>query len=286
MWILQSFLSASFLGISVIFQKVGAGKDKTIQISAFSNTAAFAVMLVTAWISGSLNQIGALSGYSWLLTIASGVVQAFSWITYFAALRAADVNIVMAFDKVNIIVNMILAYYIIGEEITLLMAIGTILILIGTVFMTEIKKGEKLFSQKNSWLLWAIISPALQAVSNILAKLDTSSIDTSLTTTLRMLIVVIFLWLLSLVKEGLPIISEFTQKNYTYLALGGAMIGVSYLLMYRAIYLGVAIAVMPIVKSSIIISAILARIFLKERLSKRGTIGFLTVCAGVAMFVL
>ena len=279
-------MSASFLGISVIFQKVGAGKDKTIQISAFSNTVAFAVMLVTAWISGSLNQIGALSRYSWLLTIASGVVQAFSWITYFAALRAADVNIVMAFDKVNIIVNMILAYYIIGEEITLLMAIGTILILIGTVFMTEIKKGEKLFSQKNSWLLWAIISPALQAVSNILAKLDTSSIDTSLTTTLRMLIVVIFLWLLSLVKEGLPIISEFTQKNYTYLALGGAMIGVSYLLMYRAIYLGVAIAVMPIVKSSIIISAILARIFLKERLSKRGTIGFLTVCAGVAMFVL
>lgn len=285
-WIIQSFLSAIFLGVSVIFQKLGAGKDKLIQISAFSNTAALLVMLITAYFGGGLSQLTEIPASCWWLTILSGVVQTFSWITFFAALRAAEVNIVMAFDKVNIVVTMALGAWIIGEEISLLMMVGTALILLGTVLMTELEKGAKLFSVKNAWLLWAIVSPTLQAISNILAKLDTAPIDTALTTTLRMFIVVVFLWLLSFIKEGLPNIRDFSQKRHLYLFLGGAMIGSSYLLMYRAIYLGVAVVVMPIVKSSMIVSAILARVFLKEKLSKKGIIGFLAVCVGVALFVL
>ena len=215
------------------------------------------------------------------------MAQAASWITFFAGLKFAKVNIYMALDKVNIIVTMLLSWLLIGDVITFYMLCGTVLILGGTVAMTALEKttGEADVNLRR-WLFYGILSPALQAVVNILAKLDTAPISTDLTTTIRILVVVLILWGLSAQKEGWPQKGTLRECGGFWLLSGGAMIGISYLFMFRAIYLGNAAVVTVFVKASFLVSSVLACLFLHERLSKKGWAGFAAVCLGTGMFIL
>jgi transporter family protein len=288
MWILLSVLAAVTSGISVILQKKGTSGKNVFQISAVSNTATLAVMVIVALILGSFQSIGGLTSRCWQITALSGLVLAASWITYFVALRDAEVNIMMALDKANIIAAMLLAHFMLGERITWIMICGTVLILLGTALMTETGgKGFRLWDRKNMWMFWGVVSPILQALSNIIVKLDTSNSDTTLTTTLRTAIVVVVLWAVSVFVEGPPSgIKKIGKPGMISLVSGGAVLGISFLLMYRAFYLGNAASVTPIVKANFLVSTALACIFLKERLSKRGWTGFAIVCLGIAAFAL
>ena len=69
------------------------------------------------------------------------------------------------------------------------------------------------------------------------------------------------------------------------LVVGGAVLGVSYLLMYKALSIGTTSAVTAIVRANFLVTTVLAHIFLKERLSRRGVLGFVTVCFGVGLFL-
>jgi transporter family protein len=163
MWILLSVLAAVTSGISVILQKKGTSGKNVFQISAVSNTATLAVMVIVALILGSFQSIGGLTSRCWQITALSGLVLAASWITYFVALRDAEVNIMMALDKANIIAAMLLAHFMLGERITWIMICGTVLILLGTALMTETGgKGFRLWDRKNMWMFWGVVSPILQ----------------------------------------------------------------------------------------------------------------------------
>ena len=287
MWIVLSLLAALFSGASVVIQKRGM-TGKTMQISAMSTSAGFCVMLLAVLVSGSINQLPAVSLYSWLLVAASGFIQAFSWITYFAALHDAKVNVMMALDKVNIVLAMILSYFILEETITGWMVLGCFLILAGSVVMADIRNCRENADPKNRiWIVWAVLSPSLQAVANVLTKLDTSEMNPDLTTALRTFVVITVLWIVSLIKEGKPDLRCMLYGEAGInLILGGAMVGISYIFMYRAIHDGINAVVTPIVKSNFLISTIAARILLKEKLGLRGILGFTAVFGGVLMFLL
>ncbi|MCF0138455.1 MAG: EamA family transporter [Oscillospiraceae bacterium] len=138
----------------------------------------------------------------------------------------------------------------------------------------------------NRWIIWGLVSPTLQAVSNILAKLDSTPVSVSLTTCIRVLVVALVLSIIAIIKEGSGLKLQHQDKGkLLYLILGGCILGVSYLLMYSAIYSGIAAVVTPIVKSNIIVTTVLANIFLDERLSRRGWAGFAIVCAGLVFFL-
>jgi transporter family protein len=285
MWIVLALLSSLSAGVSVIFQKKGTGDKYILYTSALNVGAMFFMVLAITVVSGSFSELPLMTARCWNLTICSGVVQAASWIFYFLAMKDADVNYMMVLDKFNIVVTMVLAWLIVGEAITPLMLLASFLILGGTVVMAE---PGKLGKDKGSrrWILWGLVSPALQAVSNILVKLDTTPVSTSLTTCVRMLVVAVVVFALAWIKEGRPgKIRELGKNKIHMLVLGGAVLGISYLLMYRAIYLGIAAVVTPIVKANILVTTILAYLFLGERLSKRGWTGFAIVCAGVALFL-
>ena len=287
MWIVLSVQAAFFSGISMILQKNGTKGEKLLQTSALNNTAILIVALVAVLASGSYVELAEMPARSWGLVVTSGFTQAASWVTFFAGLKYADVNVYMALDKVNIIVTMLLAWLLLGDVITLPMLKGTVLIVIGTVAMTEIQnRGIGSNREGRYWLFFGIVSPALQAITNILAKLDTAPISTDLTTAIRVLIVVLVLWILSLVKYGLPSRGFVQESGGIWLLSGGAMIGISYLFMYRAISLGNAAVVTTIVKASFLISIALACSFLHERLSRRGWIGFAAVCLGTGLFAI
>lgn len=286
MWVVLAFLSALFSGFSVIFQKQGMN-GKTMQISAMSNTAGLITMVITVCFSGSLAQIGSITGMSWLLTLASGIVQALSWITYFAALKDAQVSAMMALDKVNIVVSMILSFLILNEVITGWMIVGCLLILLGSLLMTGTDPSAAAQPGGRSWVAWAIISPSLQALANVLAKLDTSSADANLISALRTTVVVVVLWLVSLLREGKPDVQKILAgRAGVNLLIGGAMVGISYIFMYQAIHDGINSVVTPIVKTNFLISTVAARVFLHEKIGKKGVLGFVAVSIGVLMFLI
>ena len=286
MWVILAFLSALFSGFSVIFQKQGLN-GKTMQISAMSNTAGLITMVITVCFSGSLAQIGSITGMSWLLTLASGIVQALSWITYFTALKDAQVSAMMALDKVNIVVSMILSFLILNEVITGWMIVGCLLILLGSLLMTGTDPSAAAQPGGRSWVAWAIISPSLQALANVLAKLDTSSADANLISALRTTVVVVVLWLVSLLREGKPDVQKMLAgRAGVNLLIGGAMVGISYIFMYQAIHDGINSVVTPIVKTNFLISTVAARVFLHEKIGKKGVLGFVAVSIGVLMFLI
>lgn len=285
MWVIFAFLAAVFSGLSVIFQKQGMN-GKPQQISAMSNTAGLAAMLLAVCMDGSIRERGGLSSQSWWLIIASGGVQALSWLTYFLALKDARVNVMMALDKVNIVAAMLLSHYILGEAITAWMIVGCTLILLGSAVMANIRSGIHGKPHDRQWMIWAVVSPCLQALANVLAKMDTSPTDPDLSAMLRTLVVVAVLWGCSFVCEGHPDCRRMLSgRAGINLLLGGAMVGISYIFMYRAIYDGINAVVTPIVKTNFLISTAAAFLFLHEKFSKRDAVGFLAVAIGVLLFL-
>lgn len=287
MWLFLALLAAVFSGLSSIFEKKGM-TGKPVQCSAVANTVGLAVMVLAALLSGAFRQLPAIPAESWLLTVVSGIVQSFSWIAYFMALRAAQVSVVMALDKLNVIVTMLLSYLILGEAITGWMVLGCCMILTGAMLLTGVsKEADAVRSSSRAWLFWAILSPSLQALTNVLTKLDTSETDSTLSTTLRTIIVVAVLWLVALLREGKPELRRMLSGTAGFhLLLGGAMIGMAYLLLFWAISIGITSVVTPIMKMDLLIATAAAQIFLHERISKKGGIGFLSVLTGVLLFLL
>lgn len=288
MWILYSLLSAGTSGVSVVLQKRGTVDGYTYRTSAVNSLAMLAAVLAVVIVSGYTGQLAAMTPACWALTVLSGIVQAGSWIAYFLAIKDANVSFLMVLDKANIIVTMVLARILVKETITCWMLLGTALILTGTALMGNMTGGlHGIFRRENRWILWGTLSPSLQAVANILAKLDTTPVSPVLTTAVRLLIVAVLLCSVSRYREGpLHTIRAIGRGRLAFLLTGGAILGISYILMYQAIADGIAAIVTPIVRSGFLVSTLLACIWLKERLTARGWIGFFVVFAGVLLFLL
>ena len=257
-----------------------------IQISAVHLLALFVTVLCVTLLKGGAVQFVSVPSRSWFLAAVSGLVQAGSWVAYFFAMEKANVSFLMVLDKTGIIVTMLLAAVFLDERITIIMLLGSMLILAGTALMGDLKGAGCLSGSGNRWILWGIVSPVLQAVSNILAALDTAPVDTAVTTTIRMLVVTVCLCVLAAVREGsFRQLGQLGRRRIFMLAAGGVILGVSYLLMYKAYSMGKASTVTAIVRANLLVTTLLAGIVFHERLSKKGVAGFIAVCAGVALFV-
>lgn len=285
MWILCAVLSAVTAGLSVVLQKKGTA-GSVYQTSAVNSLAMLAAVVCLTAAKGSFSELTSVPVSSWILTITSGIVQAASWVFYFLALKDASVSFLMVLDKANIIVTLFLAWLILDESVTAHMLLGVAMILAGTVLMGEWKKDSG--GGNKRWILWGILSPSLQAITNILAKLDTAAVDSALMTTIRLLIVTVVLCGISWWKEGALLgVSVITGKSGLFcLVAGGLVLGLSYVLMYQGIADGSAAIVTVIVRSGFLVSTLLAVAWLKERLSARGWLGFTIVFAGVMLFLL
>lgn len=135
MWFFYAILSALFAAITSIFAKIG--------ISGISSNLATAirtiVVLILAWaivfITGSHREIKNISNKSMLFLILSGLATGLSWLFYYKAIQMGNVTSVVAIDKLSIIITIVLAFFILNEQITFKSVIGGILIASGTLFM-------------------------------------------------------------------------------------------------------------------------------------------------------
>ena len=141
-------------------------------------------------------------------------------------------------------------------------------------------------SQKKMWLLFAVLSSVFAALTSILAKVGIEGVNSTLATAIRTTVVLAMAWGMVLLTGSQGGISGISQKSWIFLILSGLATGVSWLCYYYALQMGEASKVAPIDKMSVVITVILAFLFLHEKITIKAAIGCTLIGAGTLLMVL
>ena len=136
------------------------------------------------------------------------------------------------------------------------------------------------------WILFAFGSALFAGLTSILAKCGIKNTDSNAATAIRTIIVLIFSWIMVFLVGAQHGIGSVSAKTWTFLILSGLATGASWLCYYRALQLGQASKVVPIDKLSVVITLILAFVFLHEDFTMKSLIGCVLIGAGTLIMVL
>lgn len=136
------------------------------------------------------------------------------------------------------------------------------------------------------WAVYAVLSSVFAALTSILAKVGIDGVNSTLATAIRTLVVVVMSWGMVFLTNAQGGIAEISRKSWLFLILSGLATGASWLCYYRALQLGQASKVVPIDKLSVVITLILAWVFLHEQFNMKNLIGAALIAAGTLVMVL
>ncbi len=135
------------------------------------------------------------------------------------------------------------------------------------------------------WGLFAFLSAIFAALTSILAKVGIENVNSNLGTAIRTIVVVVMAWGMVLVTHSLGGITEISRKSWIFLILSGLATGASWLCYYKALQMGDASKVVPIDKLSVVITLVLAFVFLHEQFTIKSLIGCILICAGTFLLI-
>lgn len=135
------------------------------------------------------------------------------------------------------------------------------------------------------WLLFALLSAVFAALTSILAKVGIEGVNSNLATAIRTLVVVILAWAIVFLSGAQSGISGISRKSWLFLILSGLATGASWICYYRAIQIGEVSKVVPIDKLSVVITLVLAFVFLHEQFTVKSFIGCVLIGAGTLIMV-
>ena len=136
------------------------------------------------------------------------------------------------------------------------------------------------------WLVCAILSAILTALTAIFAKVGLEKVDSNLATAITTVIVSVFAWGMVFLTNAQNGIGEISKKSWIFLILSSLATVGSWLLYYRALQLGDASKVVPIDKMSVVVALVLAFVFLHEPFSVKALIGCILIGAGTLALAL
>lgn len=136
------------------------------------------------------------------------------------------------------------------------------------------------------WLVFALLSAVFAALTSILAKIGIEGVNSNLATAIRTVVVVVMAWGMVFLTNAQAGLSEISRKSWVFLILSGLATGASWLCYYRALQMGQASKVVPIDKLSVVITLVLAFIFLHEQFTVKSLLGCILIGAGTLIMVL
>ena len=136
------------------------------------------------------------------------------------------------------------------------------------------------------WFVFALLSAVFAALTSILAKVGIEGVNSNLATAIRTMVVLVMAWGMVFVTNTQGGLADISRKSWLFLILSGLATGVSWLCYYRALQIGEASKVVPIDKLSVVITLVLAFVFLHERFTPKSLIGCLLIGAGTLLMVL
>ena len=131
-----------------------------------------------------------------------------------------------------------------------------------------------------------IIVCGFAALTSLLAKVGIDGVNSNLATAIRTVVVVVMAWGMVFITNGQGGISEISKKSWIFLILSGLATGASWLCYYKALQIGEASKVVPIDKLSVIITLILAFVFLHEQFTVKSLIGCILIGGGTLLLAL
>lgn len=290
-WILAAAASALFAGVTSILAKMGIEHTDSDVATAVRTT----VVLAFSWLMAAISvgdvpaAVAAIAPRSYLFLGLSGLATGASWICYFAALAAGDVNKVVPIDKSSTALSVLLAIVLFGETSHLAVKLAaTAAILAGTFLMIERKEAQGAAAPEGGrrWLVLAILSAVFAALTSVLAKIGIEHVDSSLAMAVRTCFVLIMAWVIVAARGKLGLVRAIDRRELGFICASGVATGASWLFYYYAVQAGQVSVVVQIDKLSILVSIAFARVVLGERLSRRAAAGLaLIVAATLAMTV-
>ena len=139
---------------------------------------------------------------------------------------------------------------------------------------------------KDMWLILALLSAIFAALTSILAKIGIEGVNSHLATAIRTVVVVLLAWGMVFLTDAQDGIANISKKSWIFLILSGLATGASWLCYYRALQLGEASKVVPIDKLSVVITLVMAFVFLHEKITIKSVIGCILIGAGTLFMVL
>lgn len=136
------------------------------------------------------------------------------------------------------------------------------------------------------WFVFALLSAIFAALTSILAKVGIDGVNSNLATAIRTVVVVIMAWGIVFLTNTQGGITEIGKKSWIFLILSGLATGVSWLCYYKALQIGDATKVVPVDKLSVVLTLVLAFVFLHEKFTPKSLVGCILIGIGTLVMVL
>ena len=136
------------------------------------------------------------------------------------------------------------------------------------------------------WFVFALLSAIFAALTSILAKVGIEGVNSNLATAIRTVVVVAMSWGMVFLTHAQGGISAIGRKSWLFLILSGLATGGSWLCYYRALQIGQASKVVPVDKLSVVITLVMAFVFLHEQFTMKSIVGTVLIGLGTLIMVL
>ena len=136
------------------------------------------------------------------------------------------------------------------------------------------------------WFIFSILSAIFAALTSILAKIGIDGVNSNLATAIRTVVVVIMSWGMVFITNTQSGITEISKKSWIFLILSGLATGASWLCYYRALQVGDTSKVVPIDKLSVVITLIMAFVFLLEEFTVKSLVCCILIGSGTLIMVI
>ena len=135
------------------------------------------------------------------------------------------------------------------------------------------------------WAIFAILSAVFAALTSILAKVGIDGVNSNLATALRTIVVLIMAWGMVFITNAQTGLGDISRKSWIFLILSGLAMGASWLFYYRALQMGDASKVVVIDKLSVVLTLVLAYLFLHEDFTTKSLVGAVLITVGTLVMV-
>ncbi len=136
------------------------------------------------------------------------------------------------------------------------------------------------------WFVFALLSAIFAALTSILAKVGIEGVNSNLATAIRTVVVLIMAWGMVFLTNAQSGLTSIDKKSWLFLILSGLATGASWLCYYRALQVGEVSKVVPIDKLSVVITLVLAFVFLHESFTAKSLVGAALITIGTLVMVL
>ena len=135
------------------------------------------------------------------------------------------------------------------------------------------------------WAIFAILSAVFAALTSSLAKVGIDGVNSNLATALRTIVVLIMAWGMVFITNAQTGLGDISRKSWIFLILSGLATGASWLFYYRALQMGDASKVVVIDKLSVVLTLVLAYLFLHEDFTTKSLVGAVLITVGTLVMV-